>query len=508
MTFKELARIALLGTENAVFPEALLAEIEKEGIDITKEPALVMAQSAALYSQVKKAGFVLAEFKGTLPEQATGEVTDQCSEKSVRHLHLILNGKYAAVFPEFLNYLLENGKKLPTESLPALMGRADINEWWSMIELAIGPKGKWLLEQHPEWRLRLAAPTNINWETASRPLRIQLLESLRLTDPAKARALLDQRWSKESHRDKVAFLKTLKVGIAAEDEPFLERAKTDRRKEVRKEAIALLARLSLSDYAERMFQRALETMYYEKGKWHFHLPDEPDEAALADGLLVLDKSWRGGPKAGYLGQVFSKIPPSRWELHFEASPMEILTIFDKTDWSEVLIKALALAALLHHDEKWIGALLTFWIEDEDAPLWEETYGAAIIEEAPPETVNALVLEALEKITGLPDEDTAVFQLLLANDAPWENELTKTILGRLQEWVAHTKVMEWDTLHYKQFLDMMALRSAPSLFNAMEKGWRTTAPLWYNWEKLVTDMLGTILFRREMMTTLAEGVETA
>lgn len=501
--YKELARIALLGTENTVFPKELLSELKEKGINIEKDAPLLLAESAAMFSQIKKAGFKIEEFKGELPEAANAVEENNCSLKSIRHLQMILDGKHKAVFPEFLHHLLENGKHLPTESIPSLMARQDIKEWWPLIVMVVSPNGKWLLKQHPEWRLRLAAPVNIKWETASKEGRIQLLKSWRLTQPEKAIEEVEKTWDTEKTRNKKAYLKELETGLSGTDEPFLEKIKTDKRKEVRKEAIDLLSKLPLSDYAERMFQRVLDILYYEKGKWHFNLPEEPDKAAIADGILQIDTSWKGGPKAGYLGQVFSKVPPSRWELHFEAEPKEILKMFNRTDWTNILTRALANAALLHGDEKWIGAMLAHWLENENSPLWNDPIGAKIITLAPPETVNELAIEQFDKINGLPEEESPLFQLLLANDAPWDNELTKKIIARLQEWIAITKNMDWSALHYKQFLDMAALRCSPSLFHFLEKGWRTTAPLWYNWENLVSEMLNTVLFRREMALELEQ-----
>ena len=501
MSFKSLARIALLGTENAVFPDDLLQEMKEKGLDVEKEKPLLLAEAAAIFSQIKKAGFKLKEFSGELSSAANEEEENGCSIKSVRHLELILGGKYKAVFPEFLHHLLENGKHLPTELIPSLMARPDIDEWWSLIEMALSANGKWLLLQHPEWQLRLKANDKINWTTAIKPKRLQLLKSMRMTAPDRAVELLESTWESEKPRDKKSFLKELKNGLSPNDELFLEKALNDKRKEVRKEAAELLAKLPLSEFSERMFQRALEMMYYEKGRWHFNIPDEPDKKAVQDGILAIDIKWKGGAKAGYLGQIFSRIPPSRWELHFEAEPLEVLRIFNKTNWSNILLKALAQAALFHEDEKWTGAFLEFWFKNENSPLWTEEFGLQILSLAPPETVNYLSRKYLKDQKGLPDEETPVFQLLLANDAPWENELTKTIISRLQEWLALSKKMDWDALHYKQFLDMAAMRCSPSLFSFLEKGWRTSAPLWYNWENLVTQMLNTVLFRREMILEL-------
>ena len=382
------------------------------------------------------------------------------------------------------------------------MARDDINEWWSLIEVSLSETGKWLLAQHPKWSIRVGRPPATHWQTGDKWQRMALFRYWRNNDPSEATARLAATWDSENYRDKKAFIRELAVNLSADDESILNRALADSRKEVRSEAYPLLARLPLSEFAERMFQRALDTMFYEKGKWQFNIPEDLDERAVADGVLSIDPAWKGGAKAGYLGQVFSKIPPSRWELHFEAEPLEVLNLFARTEWSAVILKALASAAIFHEDDKWIGFMVTFRFENEHAPLWNEEVGIQLLGLAPPQVVNRLSLKYFTEIKGLPTEESPVFQLLLANDAPWDNDLTKLIVSRLQEWVAHTKTMDWSALHYKQFLDMAALRCSPSLFPFLEKGWRTSAPLWYNWEKLVTDMLNTVLFRREMIMELS------
>ncbi len=344
-------------------------------------------------------------------------------------------------------------------------------------------------------------PSERLWDVGDKLQRMALFRYWRMNDPQAATEHLTATWESENYRDKKAFIKELSVGLSPADEEILGKALADRRKEVRTEAARLLAKLPLSEYSERMFQRALDMMFYEKGKWHFNIPDEPDNAAVADGILTIDVSWKGGAKAGYLSQVFSKIPPSRWELHFEAEPQEVLKLFARTDWSNVLLRALANAAVFHEDDKWIDSMVTYWFENENSPLWNDEVGQRLLEMAPPDTVNRLCVKYLDERRGLPEEESPVFQLLLINDSPWDNDLTKLIISCLQEWIAVAKTMDWSALHYKQFLDMAALRCSPSLFSFLEKGWRTTAPLWYNWEKLVTEMLNTVLFRREMILEL-------
>ncbi len=500
MPFNELAKIALLGTEHSHFSDTLLRELGELGLDTKKDPTFLLAEASALFTQMKKAGFTIAEFEGEYPEPIALTEETECSLKSVNHLRLILEGKYAAVFPEFLHHLLENGKRLPAEFVPSLMQLPDINEWWDLIELGLSRGGKWLVMQHPTWKLRLASPTNIDWETSSKADRLVYLNQLRRENPQQAIALLESTWLKEDFRDRAAFVKVLKNELSESDEPFLEKALQDSRKEVRMEAAALLAHLPLSNYSDRMFDRALDCLFYEKRKWQVHIPEEPDEAALADCILNIHPDWSGA-KASYLGQIFSKIPPSRWEMHFEAEPEEVLNLLSKNDWSETLLKAIAKAAILHEDEKWIGELGTYWFEDEDAFIWEDIVGGELLQFAPSHFVNRLAIKTLSSTKALPTEDALFYYLLDNNNALWDNELTLLLINRIQDWLAKFKGQPWQVSSYKKYLHKAALRCDPILLASMQKGWDIRARIWYDWEKEVEEMLNTVLFRKEMIAEL-------
>ncbi|MEZ4955401.1 MAG: DUF5691 domain-containing protein [Saprospiraceae bacterium] len=222
MPFKELARIALLGTENTIFPDDLLQELQLKGLNIKNEPPLLLAEAASLFSQIKKAGFILEEFKGELPEASTETDENSCSFKSIRHLQLILDGKYAAIFPEFLHHLLENGKRLPTDLLPSLMARDDINEWWHLIEVSLSETGKWLLTQHPKWKIRVTNPSDSLWDAGDKIQRMALFQSWRLNDPTAGVEHLQATWDSENYRDKKNFIKEMAVGLSPADEPLFE----------------------------------------------------------------------------------------------------------------------------------------------------------------------------------------------------------------------------------------------------------------------------------------------
>ena len=499
--WKYLAKIALLGTEHSTFSEDALKALQDQGFDIDQEHPELLLESAAQYGQINKAGFRLENFTGALPESADSDEGQACSFKSANHLRLILDGKFPEMLPEFISHLLENSKTLPTSMIPALMARPDIGQWWDLLEMTFSSSGRWLLRQHPIWQRRLMDPSQYNWQTGVKFERIELLKYLRKVDPERAVEMLKSTWKEENYRDKAAFLKELETGLSIDDEAFVNDYLSDRRKEVRKTAAFLLAKIPGSEYGERMFKRAMECFDLKRGKLEIDIPDEPDQVAVRDGILKIHPDWKGGTKAGYLGQIIAKIPPVRWEMHFERGPVEVLELFSRTDWENTLNRAIAEAAVFHQDPTWTGALLSHWFEEENAPLWNLPVGIELLEQASGSVVNRLLLAYLQNHHELPDEETPFYHLLQVNDAPWDNDLTLLIISRFREWLLTNKTQRWHHEHYQEYLKMIANRCNPDLFPVLQKSWNTNSPMWYQWEKPVEEMLNTVLFRKEMINEL-------
>lgn len=495
---EELARLALLGTENQSIPSAILEELKSEGLSADQAENMLLADASALLYPIKKAGFPINEYNGDLPERLEGQEELSCSLKSAEHLRLILDGKFANALPEFIACLLENGLTLPTEHLPALLQRKDLNEWWHLLEPALGTRGKWLLRQNPQWKKLVEDVYNLDWETGTKEERLRLIRGLRKEKPAMAISILESTWDKESPRDKVAFLNELFGGLnTASDEAFLENCRIDRRKNVRQKAIELLTLLPDSNFGERMFDRAKSCLDWSRSKMKIDIPDEPDDAAVADGILKFDDKWKGGKKAAYLGQVVSNVPPSLWELTWDRQPLDIIQQFEKTDWSETLLSAVAQASIRYEDDTWNSTLMKHWFEDETSPLWMESFGAELLSMASTETIQDLGLSFLKNNAGLPDEDTALFQLFLSNENPWEEELCTSIIERFRGWLRQTKKPNWNTFHYKELLQMVAYRCPIGMYEKLKGGWDNRVPLWAFWEKNIKEMLEVVFFRNQI-----------
>lgn len=153
MTWQELVKTALLGLENGQLSEPALDRLKSKGIEVKAESTVVLLEGATLFWQMQKAGFLLQDFKSELPEPANIHKKNFCSAEASFHLELMLNGFYKKALPEFFFLLRQQNKILLPELLPALFKSSLRNKaLWNMAWPHIGERGKWLLQQNPEWQ--------------------------------------------------------------------------------------------------------------------------------------------------------------------------------------------------------------------------------------------------------------------------------------------------------------------------------------------------------------------
>ncbi|MFQ5446712.1 MAG: DUF5691 domain-containing protein [Saprospiraceae bacterium] len=500
MTWQELTKIALLGTEHSSIPEEVLKDLRARGMDVEKEAPVVLAEAAAMFAQMRKAGFRLEDFDGKLPEPAEPDDEKYCSHRSARHLHLILSGEYEAVLPEFLRHADKCGRYLPPEHLPELMNRHDVTALWPAIEPLLGGRGRWLLAQHPDWGKRLAPAAGFDWYTGEREERLALLRHLRETAPEQALELLRTTWDEEDYRRKAAFLEALGTGLSMSDEPFLEACLGEGRKEVRQAAAELLVRLPESGLAGRMYRRAAACFVFKKNALHVSIPGEMDGEAARDGILKIHPGWPGGRKAGYLGQVVSVVPPGRWESFFDKKPTVILKILNRTDWAKTLLKAVVQATILQNDERWVEALLGWYTKFPDLPLWQQPEMAQLAGIAPATVLNDMALKIV-KTAPLPEALPRILPFFMDAKNDMTDELTLLLIHRFREWLTSNDRRIWDPPPFKEMLQVTGLHCRPGLYDTLQKDWDKRVPLWEFYEKHVEKMLNTLQFRREMVEAM-------
>ncbi|MGW6707451.1 DUF5691 domain-containing protein [Streptomyces sp. NPDC054956] len=432
----ELVGAALLGTDRRQgSPEALLG-------------------AAAVQTVRRRAGLRPAE-AGPRPEPAPGDPRPAPPEPARRRLAQLLAGRTGAggsggrrgatpdlteLLPQWLAAAGQHGYRAPAALVPALLDAARARTDLRPQALALaGARGLWLARLNPDWRFALrggsgaagelpaatdAAGVERLWQEGLFAERVALLGVVRAHEAAAALRLLATTWSTERAEDRLMFLDSLRVGLSADDEPFLEAALDDRSRNVRATAAELLSALPASALAGRMAERALACV----GPEGVTPPAECDAGMLRDGVVERPPAGRG-ERAWWLGQLVESAPLSCWRERFGGlGPAETVALPMAEGWAEELHAAWCRAAVRQRDPAWSQALLG----SASAPPAAGPATASLAERAKllsilPEGERAAWVAEFVRAHGLSE----AFQLLGVCAVPWAGELGRAVVEALE-----------------------------------------------------------------------------
>ncbi|MEU4427216.1 DUF5691 domain-containing protein [Actinoplanes sp. NPDC024001] len=245
---------------------AAIGGLSPSAVGDTLSAAAALLEASAVALMCRRAGVIAttglapipaapAESDGLLPVAASVRLARILGGGAPGGSHL-----EQELLAQWLTAAAARGGLVPPKMLPTLLetGRRNTTIRTELARVA-GRRGTWLAEQHGDWRWLLdeAVPVSgADWHTASGTERLSHLASLRRTDPARARELVESAWGSETWENRARFLTALAIGLSLEDERLLETALDDRRKEVREAALDLLRRLPGAQLGRRMAARA------------------------------------------------------------------------------------------------------------------------------------------------------------------------------------------------------------------------------------------------------------
>ncbi|MGW4637567.1 DUF5691 domain-containing protein [Sphaerisporangium sp. NPDC004334] len=262
----------------------------------------------------------------------------------------------------------------------------------------------------------VSVPTHPLWEFGTRGDRLSYLRSLRTADPVGARALLLRSWDEESPEDRAAFVHALAEGLSMADEPFLEAALDDRRREVRGQAADLLTRLPDSRLGRRMAERAARCLRLAGDRLVAEPPASCDAAMERDGVRARAPGGTG-PRSWWLQQIVAHTPLGFWTGHFGRTAKQIVAL-NNGDWSREVRLGWERAAVLQNDATWARAL--FAVE----PLTD------LLAVLPP---GERADKAAELVRDQP-VDGQLIMMLGGVPAPWGAALAKAVLEKILDTV--------------------------------------------------------------------------
>ncbi|MCB0639489.1 MAG: hypothetical protein KDC54_22840 [Lewinella sp.] len=499
ISWEELIRLALLGTDRAPLPIEWLAE----EADATGPPSRLLE---AAYTQhlLRRGARPWAKLEGKLPATAPPEPGKACTWRAAQMLLRMLEGHHAAALPEFIRLLGQHQRVLPPAALPALLDQcvAD-HSHWAIVAPALGQRGHWLARQHPAWRELLPPDMASDWRTAPADEQAAAFRRQRQVDPEAARQGLLDAWNELEVKPRAQLLAALEEGLSLADEPFLENALDDSRKEVRQPASELLARLPDSALVKRLFAQATACLSYEKKKISLDLPDTAPAATKRDGIQPRGSKMPGGLTLNWLTQLLVHIPVHYWLAHWQVEPRQLVEGWFRAEYGLSLLHALTDSLLRHPHLPTQAAWAAYCLDTGNEKMWNHPAGRQLLATVPDEVFNRLLIHWLEQNGPLVPEETLAQYWLAMGTHSWNKRLSQLIIQGFQQSLQQTRGGQWQTWHYRRLLEVAAYQSDPALLEALRMGWnfRSTAA---RWEPEVERMLQTLHFRREMHKVIREG----
>ncbi|MFI9648500.1 DUF5691 domain-containing protein [Streptomyces sp. NPDC052040] len=447
--WEELVTVALLGTDRRTPPWAPGG----------REAPTALLDLAAVETVRRRAGLRPAP-AGTRPEPAAPDPRPLLPPAAARRLTLLLSdrpgtpsgGRRGAapdlmeLLPQWLALANARGFAPPPQALPALLdaarGRTDLRP--AVLAFA-GPRALWLARLNPDWRFALRSapgdgtmhpsqePEEIQrlWQEGLFAERVALLGVLRAQRPSAGRELLTGTWGTERAEDRLMFLDSLRTGLEPADEPFLEKALSDRSRNVRATAAELLSALPDSALAARMAARAAACVALDRTAAEPTLVVEAPHACDAgmehDGVQPNPPTGRG-ERSWWTGQLVEAAPLGTWTAHLGGrTPQEIVALPVADDWRDELHAAWCRAAARQRDSGWSRALL-------GAPSVPEAGGPGAVSLAErAKLLSALgAAERAEWVAGFIAAHglSEAFQLLGVCAVPWAGVLGRAVVDSL------------------------------------------------------------------------------
>jgi hypothetical protein len=322
--------------------------------------------------------------------------------------------------------------------------------------------------------------------------------------------VLEASWAQETPTDRPGFLAVLEHALSLADEPFLERALEDKRKEVRQQAAALLARLPGSALAARMTERAMRlitlgTTMLRRARLDVVLPEAADAAMIRDGITPKPPAGTGvGEKAWWLAQIVGAVPPSAWTAAWSLDADRIVRAVADHEWREPLVAGWLAATERYRDAAWARAL---W-ENEAIARIEPKWGAPPLEHVFTRVVpaNQVDIELRQAIAGGRDVLRGAHRVLIALlgwPNAWSDALARVIARRLEEYAGPDRVPLTGEFGLKALVERCGQAVPVSAADVFLDGWPEQSDVWPTWATAVDALTSVLRFRQDLHLAFPE-----
>jgi hypothetical protein len=266
--------------------------------------------------------------------------------------------------------LAQAQRRLPTGLLPQALelGRRSAALREPLLAV-LGERGLWLAAQRDDWKYAAGAAASSSeashWTDGTLEQRRAFLSRERQTHPTAARERLQRALPELPARERAELVATLATGLSADDEALLEELRTDRSREVRQAALAVLLRWPQAAHPRRAAARVAALMKHERvlllRRWQIDAPQAAADDWNADQIEAARPQHEPlGERAWWLYQLVRQVPLAWWSEHTALPPAELLAWAAGTDWADALLRGWRDVLFAAPDEAWCDALLEHW----------------------------------------------------------------------------------------------------------------------------------------------------
>lgn len=506
--FSQLLRIALLGTRQSGEAAPLLPGLSTPA-DSPEQRVLLAAGTLAL---MQKAGFQPPKATKEPPSPALADTWQPLGPLGADGFRILLaSNHYAAFRTEYWQQLARHQRLVPPALLVAALNNESFRQYSPGNLALLGERGRWLAQQNPDWHAVLAPQHPAEdlgvWETGTLAQRKCFIGQLCQTDTALARQLLGAALPAEPATNQAALLVELAPTAEAADAVLLTSYLSSKSKEVRQTVVPLLVRLPQSELLERLWKRAapllgLKRPLLGRNKLLIDLPEGWDKSWQADGIEQKTTSIEGGgERAGWLGQLLSLLPPTRWTAHLGVSAEELLDLAAESEWHTLLLRAWSRAAYLHQDKAFAAPLLLRHFTQPNLLAQQQvTHLMSLLRED--EKLALLRSQLPPRTSELP---SFLPEFLTYVSAPWPAEVVQAALRFSATVLAPAAVYQY-TEPYQRFAALLT-RLASGLpddqFSACTAVLKPLAVTYPPVATLVEQFLESVRFRQQLTASLTE-----
>jgi hypothetical protein len=376
------------------------------------------------------------------------------SEAAAWRLARLLTGVNRQLVPEWLALAEKARRVLPAHWLPTAL-EALTDEERDRFASVLGRQAVWLAGLNPKWMLcpSDAQPSEARWTDGTLEERRAELLRMRMQDPDRGRAWLEQTWPTDSPEARAELARVLLSGLSLKDEEFLERALDDKRKEVRAVAAECLTRLPGSGHAKRNRER-LEALIVRAGKHSrrklslaIETPASLNPLAVRDGIETKRPSgMQLGERAYWLWQMVARAPPQHWTERFDCEAGPFLDAIEATDYGTELLGAFTAAARVHPHIEWTRALCQRWLAMDGEVHGRNAALAGLVASLAAEHHEELLKQVLRRGGGY--DCGLLLALLNAQEIAWSAPATALAMTGLtqvtesQAWILRNVLQSW------------------------------------------------------------------